>query len=81
MSKALEEALGSLSASDKRALATCATEANTPWLGRLLAGLAIECARLDTEEIATLHAHEREHDAEVERLAESAEWPENPLQL
>jgi predicted component of type VI protein secretion system len=85
MTPELAAALAGLTAADRRQLKAIAPESKTPWLRALLLGLVVEVEDLERREsiakmneITTLHAHEMDHLADVDKAAEGADWPTEP---
>jgi hypothetical protein len=85
MTPELAAALAALTAADRRQLKAIAPGSKTPWLRALLLGLVAELDGLERREtiermheITTLHAHEVDHLADVDKAAEGADWHTEP---
>ena len=85
MTPELAAALAGLTAADRRQLKAIAPESKTPWLRALLLGLESELDGLERREaiekmneITTLHAHEVDHQADVEAADAKADWSHVP---
>ena len=85
MTPELVDALDALTAADRRQLKAIAPGSKTPWLRALLLGLVAEVERLERHEaiekmheITTLHAHELDRLADVDKAAEGADWSHVP---
>ena len=81
MTPQLAAALDALTPVQRRTLTVIAGESEHDWLAALLLGLAAEVPGLQRRdeiermnEITVLHAHEVDHQADVDRLAEGADW-------
>src|ERR1035437_6956702 len=81
MTGALASALAALSPSQRRMLTVIAGESERDWLRGLLLGLVAEVDLMERQEaiekmheITTLHAHEVDHLADVDKAAEGADW-------
>lgn len=69
MTRKLAEALDGLSASNRRVLRRLAHEQqSSTWLGRLLDGLAAECAQMELDEMEVLAALEADRRADLDRI-------------
>ena len=84
MTPELAAALDALTEANRRHLKILAGEAEHDWWRALLLGLVAEVDRLERREtiakmneITTLHAHEMDHLADVDKAAEGA-WPTEP---
>jgi len=85
MTPELAAALAAMTEANRRHLKILAGEAEHDWLRALLLGLVAELDRLERREaiakmneITTLHAHEMDHLADVDKAAEGAVWPTEP---
>jgi hypothetical protein len=85
MTPELAAALDALTPSQRRILPTLAGESEHSWLRALLLGLAAEIPRLERRddlarirEGIVLHEFEVDHQAEVDKIAEGADWSHVP---
>ena len=79
MCKALSEALDGLTGAQRRYLKVIAPESEHDWLRGLLEGLVAEVVAGEMREVTELHAHELDHQEDVEEAAEGAVWPAQAL--
>jgi hypothetical protein len=85
MTPELAAALEALTPAQRRVLPALAVESANPWLAALLLGLAAEIPSLERREtiarmneVTVLHAHEVDHQADVDKAAEGADWSHVP---
>ena len=85
MTPELAAALDALTPSQRRLLTVIASESEHDWLAALLLGLAAEIPRLQRrDDVArirqdmVLHDLEVDHQADVDKLAEGADWSHVP---
>jgi len=85
MTPELSAALDALTPVQRRVLPALAVESAHDWLRALMLGLSAEIPGLERREtiermneITVLHAHEVDHQADVDRIAEGATWPTEP---
>ena len=74
MTKALAAALDDLTPVERTTLKRIAGEGGTPWLRRLLLALRVELIVQEQREGEVLHDLEADHQADVDKLAEGADW-------